>query len=607
MLNKFIEKTVTATTLLQINFAQAWYRIFFKQWRIASIILVYNCVDLASYTLLPLAIGYILAQQSITLMIAILGYYLAIELVGWFFYQPALNRLYAQTRSSFWYSAHMYLLGIDPVYHVHRASGAIIGKIQRTAVAYFDFIHAVLDDVVQFVVEMGTVIVSAFLLNHSLGMLITVLILGLTIPFCYCMLRKTEALEQEVNTTEDTANQTGAETLAQFQFIRATFMSDRMKSLLHANSTGVVHSTMRLWMTYALLRGIFIVLYIISLGAVLALLFSRIQAGNITALYATTFIAMYLRAARRMFKLDQIVKEMVTSYRRIKDFYAFVHAFGKQSYPVFSEDQSVPLFTRLPAATAVQFEDVSFGYSEQKQIFDSLSFNLTVPVRDINKLYGIIGPSGVGKTTLLSLLGGQLKPTAGTVSINGSDIYTIDDEGRKILIALQGQIATSVRGTLRYNLLFGLPLSSHYEDAQLIALLKQVGLWSLFEYEYGLETLVGESGLSLSGGQRQRLNFANLYLRAQHYKPAVILIDEPTSSLDELSEAAITGMINTLAHTCVTIVIAHRLKTLDDAHMILDCSLIERDQKVVFYTREELLSESEYYRQLMTGKRNIEE
>jgi ATP-binding cassette subfamily B protein len=118
----------------------------------------------------------------------------------------------------------------------------------------------------------------------------------------------------------------------------------------------------------------------------------------------------------------------------------------------------------------------------------------------------------------------------------------------------------------------------------------------------GLNTSLGEGGLNLSGGQRQRLNFAGLYLRACYYKPLLILIDEPTSSLDELSEAAITQMITELSSMSVTLVVAHRLKTLEDAKGLIDLSLIGQDQEIVPYTAAELYKRSAYFKALKENK-----
>jgi len=256
--------------------------------------------------------------------------------------------------------------------------------------------------------------------------------------------------------------------------------------------------------------------------------------------------------------------------------------------------------------TSIHSTDLSFNYNTKTEVFNNHSINLEVDSSQERKLYGIIGPSGTGKTTLVSILGGQLKPTTGQITICGTDIYAVNDLVRRSLITMQMQTATSLRGKLRYNMLFGLPeevkTSETYSDDYLIEILKMVGLWNLFKDKDQLNTLIGEGGINLSGGQRQRLNFAGLYLRSKHFQPKIILIDEPTSSLDEVSERAITQMILEMSGWSLTLVVAHRLKTLDEATAILDTSLVDSQKSLNFYTREELTQSSAYYQDLMAGK-----
>jgi ABC-type multidrug transport system fused ATPase/permease subunit len=146
-----------------------------------------------------------------------------------------------------------------------------------------------------------------------------------------------------------------------------------------------------------------------------------------------------------------------------------------------------------------------------------------------------------------------------------------------------------------------------YSDKYLIEILKKAGLWSIFKDKDGLDTLIGEGGLNLSGGQRQRLNFSSLFLRAKYFKPEVILIDEPTSSLDEISEKAITDMISNLAENSLTLVIAHRLNTLEKSVGILDLSLLEEEKELTFYPKEQLVKKSVYYQKLIRGELSLDE
>lgn len=269
----------------------------------------------------------------------------------------------------------------------------------------------------------------------------------------------------------------------------------------------------------------------------------------------------------------------------------------------------------MAQAYCLKAENLFFDYNSKTKIFNNHSLDLSILKTEKNKLFGIIGPSGTGKTTFVSIIGGQLKPTKGKVLIDGKDIYSITDDGRRQLICLQMQTSTSLRGKLKYNLLFGLPQFTDdgsevekeiYSDQELIKVLKNVGLWSIFKDKEGLDTLIGEGGLNLSGGQRQRLNFAGLYLRSNYYKPSLILIDEPTSSLDEISEKAITKMIEELSSMALTLVVAHRLKTLEEAKAIFDTSLLERNNKIEFLTRDELLKKSKYYQDLLSGNATLD-
>jgi ATP-binding cassette subfamily B protein len=293
------------------------------------------------------------------------------------------------------------------------------------------------------------------------------------------------------------------------------------------------------------------------------------------------------------------MRRYLRGYTAAQDLFKAMREFGVQTIPVFDEQLvSVTKENRL----TIDACDLLFSYSSAK-MFDRHCLSLHADSVQSNKLYGLIGPSGVGKTTLLSILGGQLRPFEGTVKINDIDIYTVGDATRRQLIALQGQVATNVKGSVRDNILFGLPGNHDFSDTYILSILEKVGLKRVIDGHQGLETMLGlgEGALNLSGGQKQRLNFAALYLRAKFYNPVLILIDEPTSSLDDISEMAVTSMIHELASSAITLVIAHRLRTIEQAVGLIDLSLLSESQKIRIYSSEELEAHSSYYRRLLQG------
>ena len=605
LFKKLINYPSAKARIFNIDFSSSWLEIFYQQKSLILGIILYVIIDDASLSIFPVVVGLVIESQNYFLLLSVSLIYMAVEIVSWFTYHPFLSLVFAQTHDNFRYNAYRHLLVVDPINHTMTPSGIILGKIQRTTAAYLDLADTILDEIIPMIVETGTVIIIMMLVNFTLGLIVGFSIFALSALFYLVSSYYTEDLESQVNKTDDTVNQLGAESLTQFQFIRASFTTDMIRKRLFTSNLQVMSLQTSVWMTYRLIRGVVIVLYWLALTGIIIYLVSLIKDGSVSVIFATTLVMMYLRGTKGIFSIDKRIKMILRSYRRIRDFYGFIKTFGSQTFPVLDADSDIVVLLE-DEASDINFDNVTFGYPEQGLTFQDNSFRLTINKNEPNKLYGIIGPSGIGKTTLISILGGQIKPIGGLVKINGIDVYEVDDAVRRRLIALQGQTATSLRGSLRYNLTFGLPEAVHYTDEVLVGLLESVGLWSLFEYKDGLRTAIGEAGLNLSGGQRQRLNFANLYLRATCYKPVLILIDEPTSSLDEVSEKAITTMISELASQSLTMVIAHRLKTLDDAKKILDLSLMKKDSELKFYTPTELSTHSEYYKELLEGTQDIE-
>lgn len=583
-------------TLLPVDFSKPWWTLVVEQKRLVIPIFAITVAAHIFWSLSPLLIAWTFQASSWSAWIGLCVLWCTVD-CSYTFATQLNQKFQLQCIHSIYQSAHQYLLTVDPHYHVYRSSGAVLGKIERAARGYEDLLDQITYEFIPLFVGLTSMIVA--LSYYSLGLMygISVFFVLMIAGGYYFARNYCGRWEQEFIESDDAFRTTAVENLAQVQLVRAAFASDYMSRKLNAKIKANMQTEGSLWLSYTLVKFILNMVYLSAWFGVLGVLIWQVQHNGLAMASAIGIATAYIHSTKDLVVIVKPLRRYMRAWAAVKDLFGFIPEFGKQTFPSLGFAQEVG----KDAVIAIEAKNISFDY-ETAHLFNHHTFTLKCPQQQTNKLYGIIGPSGSGKTTLLSILGGQLKPIDGTVFINGVDIYSINDSMRRQLIALQGQVATSLRGSVRYNLLFGLPENNNYTDEYLIEILKKVGLMTVLATQKGLETQLGEGGLNLSGGQRQRLNFAGLYLRAHYFKPVMILIDEPTSSLDEISEAAITGMIIELAHTAVTLVVAHRLKTVEKAVGLIDLSLLDEDKEIVPYTPHELQKRSHYYEQLIQGK-----
>jgi ATP-binding cassette, subfamily B, bacterial len=176
-----------------------------------------------------------------------------------------------------------------------------------------------------------------------------------------------------------------------------------------------------------------------------------------------------------------------------------------------------------------------------------------------------VGPSGSGKTSLVKLLVGLYRPSEGRLCVNGVDLADVDPDALRARIGLVTQDTQLFAGTIRDNLLFVNPGAT---DEQCVEVLRQAAALPIIERGgKGLDTKIGEGGIKISGGERQRLAIARALLR----EPELMIFDEATSSLDSITERAITETIRALTlgrHRRMTVLVAHRLSTIAHAQRI---------------------------------------
>jgi len=242
----------------------------------------------------------------------------------------------------------------------------------------------------------------------------------------------------------------------------------------------------------------------------------------------------------------------------------------------------------LPALKVVSgrvaFEDVEFSYRPGEMVLNRLNL-----VAEPGETTALVGRSGGGKTTAMSMIMRFYEPTAGRILIDGQDIAAFSRRSLRSQIGYVGQDTFLFKGSIRDNIAFGRPGAS---DEDIVAAAKAAFAHDfIVGFEQGYDSPVGEQGMQLSGGQRQRISIARAFLK----DAPLILLDEATSALDTESERAVQEALKTLCAGRTTIVIAHRLSTVASAERIC---VIEGGKVVESGRQDELLARNGIYAML---------
>jgi len=237
----------------------------------------------------------------------------------------------------------------------------------------------------------------------------------------------------------------------------------------------------------------------------------------------------------------------------------------------------------LESVNRLHFDNVSFSYFDQRNVaLEGVSVSLPIGTK-----IGIVGPSGSGKSTFIRLILGLIQPDSGGVLVNGRNLHEYDHESWGRHIGFVPQSPAVIAGTLRENLLL-------FRDG-----IDDLALWEALEIAdfaqdvrampENLNTEIGAGSRILSGGQMQRLAIA----RAFAAKPSVVVLDEPTSAIDSISEQAVTEAIDRLPDSVTVIIVSHKPRILEGCEQIL---VIQDSRLTAVGTPSEILDSSAYYK-----------
>jgi HlyD family secretion protein len=326
----------------------------------------------------------------------------------------------------------------------------------------------------------------------------------------------------------------------------------------------------------------------------LVLYFITAHQGNlaivlpILAVYALASYKL-LPAFQQIYSSIATIKGNISAFESIRnDLLASQTQTEKIGFNIKIKVETTEELLLLPQKS-ISLENISFTYpGKNKPVLNQLT--MTIPA---NSTIGIVGPSGSGKSTVLDILLGLIEPQAGELKI---DNILITDQNRRAWQNTIGFVSQSIflsEGTIAENVAFGISQEGIYYQ-QVEKALKMAHLDEFVHtLEKGMLTQVGERGVQISGGQRQRIGIA----RALYQDAAVLVFDEATSALDGITEKMIMEAIHDFSGKKTIIMIAHRLKTVEQCDQIL---MIERGRVSAQGTYKELIENNEAFKRLAT-------
>ncbi len=315
----------------------------------------------------------------------------------------------------------------------------------------------------------------------------------------------------------------------------------------------------------------------VSIVAVMAASGWMVIRGRMDASSALTFMVALGLAADPLRKLASVNTRVQSTIASAERVFEFMDLEAEQSDEPGKAE--IP-----PVRESIRFDRVSFAYEPGRPVLDGIDFEVKH-----GEVVAIVGASGAGKTTLANLLARFYEPTSGRILFDGEDIAKATLSSVRRQIGLVSQDVMLFDDTVRANIAYGSgePDRARVLDAARAAHVEEFAR----RMSEGFDTVVGEGGSMLSGGQRQRVAIA----RAIYKDPALLILDEATSSLDSESESYIREALDRFVKGRTTFIIAHRLATVEKADriIVLDYGRIE-----AIGTHKELVEKSDVYRNL---------
>ena len=458
-------------------------------------------------------------------------------------------------------------------FHDQERTGDLISRVTNDIDAIQSFItQGLLGILINLITLLGMVAVM-FYLDWRFT-LIALSVAPVLFAVVYSYTRRIKKASRAVRKKEGEITSVVEEVLSSIRVVKAFAREDYEVRRLEEESLEGVELALRARSLKAKLTPIVDV--IVAVGSCLVLWFGArlVLSGSLSAGSMVVFI-LYLG---KMYKPMQELSKMTDTYSKAAVGYERIRE-------VLDTDKEVKDYRRAILASrfrgSIEFDHVSFNYVPDTPILEDVSFTI-----EPGQLAALVGPTGAGKTSIISLIARFYDPLSGTVKIDGTDIRRFRQKSLRQQLSFVLQETMLFHASVWQNIAYGKPEASRQE------IMRAAELANAREFieklPQGYDTMLGERGMTLSGGQRQRIAIARAVIR----DTPILIMDEPTSGLDAGSEKLVFEALDRLIQNKTAIVIAHRLSTIRSANVIFviqDGRIVQRGKHA------ELLEQSGLY------------
>jgi ATP-binding cassette subfamily B protein len=444
---------------------------------------------------------------------------------------------------------HLHALSLR--FHMDRQTGGLSRDIERGVAGIRFLMNFMLFNIIPTLFEIGLVIL---IMLQRFDVMFSVVVAVTLLVFVSLTLLITEwrmAFRRKMNLMDSQANTAAIDSLINYETVKyfnnEQFEAERYDSSMRQWEQAAVRSTTSLGLLNSVQGGV------IAIGVTILMFMAAdgVASGEMTVGDLVMVNAFLLQLFIPLNFLGFVYREIRHSLADMERMFGLL----KTPNDVHDRDDA-PDLELLNAR--VRFDNVCFSYDGKRQVLQDVSFEIPA-----GQTVAVVGHSGAGKSTISRLLYRFYDVTSGSISIDGQDIRDVTQHSLRCAIGIVPQDTVLFNDTIYYNIAYGRPLASRDE---VIKAARHAHIHDFIEsLPDGYDSMVGERGLKLSGGEKQRVAIARTILKS----PSILVFDEATSALDSATEKKIQAELEAISANTTTLIIAHRLSTVQHADQIL--------------------------------------